>query len=148
MKCKACGGPLVMRETHDYTLDENGVFATIDDYPGNVIESGVYCLDCGAGHSYEEIHVSGDHITVALDTNSDPEPIATVAIAIRGGIPEAIGADKLIRLLVLDEDRQEIGQFSARPDDSDEWWEQVQIRASLIPKGEFKASFAEEENGG
>jgi hypothetical protein len=133
-----------MRETYDYPIDENGVWAGDDEKRS--LDMGVYCLDCGARHTYDDIHESGDHYTIALEANSDPEPAATIAIAFRGGVIDAIGADRLTGLLAIDEDRQEIGRFLARPDEN-EWWQRVKALEARIQKGESRASFVLDEEG-
>jgi hypothetical protein len=126
-----------MRETFDYPIDENGVWAS-----DSIGDSGVYCLDCGARHAYDDIHESGDHYTIALEANSDPDPVATIAIAFRGGVIDAIGADRLTGLLAIDEDRKEIGRFLARPDEN-EWWQRVKALEARIQKGESRAFFGD-----
>lgn len=145
MKCLSCGGQLAFRESFGYPINENGVYQTVESATGSYVETGVYCLSCGGGHAYIEIHTSGDNVTVALETNSDPTPVATVALEFSNGIPVAIGADKFVGLLIIDGDRQEIGRFIARPDNTDDWWERVKELSELIKKGDNRASFAEEE---
>jgi hypothetical protein len=133
-----------MQCTVEHLVDENGVWT--DREAGAHITNTLVCRDCGARHDYDGIHESGDHYTVALTVNSDPEPVATVAIAFRGGVVDTIGGDRSVGLLVIDEDRQEIGRFITRPEDS-EWWARVQTLSSRIPKGKYHTSFKEVEGG-
>jgi hypothetical protein len=90
------------------------------------------------------IHKSGDQHTIALEANSDPEPVATVAIYFQKGHLIGIRADRWVGLLIIDEDRQEIGRFNTHPDEGN--WEAVKKLEALIPKGEHKASFKEVED--
>ena len=120
MKCKSCSGPLVMRETQDYPIDENGVYFT----GPQVGECEVVCSECGARHDYDTLNQGGGFHTIALAVNSDPKPVVEVAI---------------------DEDRHELGQYLAAR--APEWMERVGKLVALIPKGEWKASFKEKEDG-
>ncbi len=146
MNCKNCGGALVKRETLEYPIDSNGVYALDENQAAE--SGGVYCAVCGAGHDYEEIHESGDRITVALEANSDPKPVATIALGFRGGVVDDIGAEQMVGLIAIDEDGEKVGMFLARPFEDNAWWKRAMRLASLIKKGEWQASFAEEENDG
>lgn len=142
LKCKSCGGPLVMRETFDNPVDENGVFECCRDSSDLTL----YCADCGARHAYEVIHESLGRYTIALAANSDPDPVATITIGFRRGMVESIGADNLVWLVIIDEDRQEIGRFQTVPwHPESEWVERVKQLEALIQKGEHRASFKEEK---
>jgi hypothetical protein len=133
-----------MRETRDHPLDENGVY-NLDDID-HTIEMGVYCLSCGARHVYDNLHESSGRYTIALEANSDPEPVATVAVAFRGSDIVGLEADRLVGLIAVDEDRREVGRFLARCAAGGEW-ERLKKLTALIPKGEYKASFKEVEDG-
>ena len=144
MNCKSCSGPLVMRETYEYPLDDNGVYEREEpDLDFSVC--GIYCQDCGAGHDYEVLNQTANIHTIALTVNSDPEPVALVAIGFRMGQLDTMGADKLIGVVAVDEDREEVGQYLARPNQNS-WWERMQTLRALIPKGEHRTSFKEEED--
>jgi hypothetical protein len=130
-----------MRMAQEYRIDENGVYVVEDD----TIMECVVCVDCGARHAYDTLHKSGDRYTIALEANSDPEPVATVAIAFRHGDIVGVEADRLVGLIAIDEDRQEIGRFLA-PRVDGEAWERAKKLEALIPKGEYKRSFREVEN--
>ena len=132
-----------MRKTHDRAIDENGVW-NMDDAEYDY-QAEVRCEDCGANHAYDSIHESGDRYTIALKTNCDPKPVATLAVAFRNGVVDAIGGDMLMRLIVIDEDQQEVGRYIVRPEQT-EWWERMEELTSLIKKGEFCASFKEGKN--
>lgn len=144
MNCKSCSGPLVMRETYQYPIDENGVYEK-EGYDLDFALSGVYCQDCGAGHAYEVLNQTINIHTIALTVNSDPEPVATVAIGFRMGQLDAMGADKLTGVVAVDEDREEVGQYLARPNQH-AWWKRMQTLQASIPAGEHRTSFKEEED--
>ncbi len=144
MQCLNCGGTLVMRETLDYPIDENGVYWKRDTFDGQ-FNTTVVCTLCGASHAYEKIHTTNEAVTIALETNQDPKPVATIAIGFRGGVVDEIGAKQLVGLIAIDEDRQEVGMFLARPGEPDPWLDRAWELVGRVKKGEWKASFAEEE---
>ena len=130
---------MVARYTEDYDIDENGVYTLTQTI--TVLEVAIVCLQCGARHAADHIHDDGaGRHTIALEYESDPDPAVTVAIAFRGGVVEAIGADMLAGLVVIDEDREEIGRFIARPDQT-EWWERMKKLEATIKEGDHRASF-------
>ncbi|KKN84396.1 hypothetical protein LCGC14_0288580 [marine sediment metagenome] len=145
MNCLNCDGELVMRETFEYPLDSNGVW-TREGY--DIDQMGVYCHVCGAGHLYDEIHESGDQFTIALVANSDPKPVAVLAIGYRGGVVDAIDSESMVGLIAIDEDHREVGLFLTRPhDEASPWWRRAITLLALIKPGEWRANFAEGEEG-
>ena len=127
-----------MRETFDYPIDSNGVW-TREGY--DIDKTGVYCSVCGAGHAYDEIHESGDRRTIALVANSDPKPVATIAIGFRGGVIDAIGSEQMVGLIAIDEDKEEVGVFIGTHEDN-AWWQRALGLSMRIKKGEWRARFA------
>lgn len=120
MNCKNCGGRLVAREWYDYPIDDRGVY-----YPShNAGDVGVFCLDCGARHAVVILQDEPSQVTVALEYESDPDPVASLILVFEHGVPTFIRSDYLVGLIVIDEDRQEVGTFKSRPDDGS-WWARV-----------------------
>ena len=142
MQCLNCGGPLIMRGVRIYPLNENGVYDPSTPDSGEVRE--VMCTICLAGHLYEEIHQSEAGNTIALVANSDPKPYTTVALGFRGGVVDDIGAETFVGLIIIDEDKEQVGRFNATPKAGDTWFERALSLNNSIKKGEWQASFAEE----
>lgn len=136
MKCKSCSGPLVMRIVTEHDIDENGAF----NLDMGLSKMDVSCSSCGAKHEYESVTSS----TIALAVNSDPIPVATVAVSLWENEPDALEADQLVGVVFVDRNRSEVGRFLATRV-AGAAWERIEKLQALIKKGEHKASYAEEE---
>lgn len=141
MQCKNCGGPLVARHSLDFPINERGEYT--EDYT-LAQDVGVYCTQCGARHAYEVIRDTGQPpVIIALEYESSPDPVAIVGLAFEGGNIVSITADSLVGLVIDDRDRKEVGGFLAQR--NEEAWAAVMRLQALIPKGEHRTSFKQEE---
>lgn len=145
MECKNCGGVLVARHSLDFPINERGEYT--EDYTDTPADVRVVCLECGARHAYEVVRdTSQPPIIIALEYNSNPDPVATVALALEGGDIVSITSDALVGLVIDDRDLKEVGGFLAQRNNAA--WAAVMRLQSLIQRGEYRASYAEEESDG
>ena len=136
MQCKNCSNSLVMRHTREYMLDDNGVYNTEGEHTETFQ---VHCYECGAEHEYEELHQSGDKYTIAPAINSDPIPVTIVALNFNGGELTNLQSTALVGLIIIDEDKQEVGTFLTQCDLA--WLDRADTLARKIPSDKWKASY-------
>ena len=145
MNCKNCGGQLVARHSEDFPINDRGEYT--EDYAEATVDVSVVCVECGARHAYEIIRDTGQPpVIIALEYESSPDPVATVALAFEGGNIVSITSDALVGLVIDDRDRQEVGGFLSQR--NEEAWAAVVRLQALIQKGEHRVSYAEEQANG
>ena len=143
MNCLNCDGSLVFRQTHEYPLDDNGVCHIGDEF--TIEDYGVFCSTCGAKHKYDTILDQGDTVTIAL-VKGDPEPVATLAITYANGVILHMDSEMALALIVIDEDKEEVGRFMVHPIEDSAFLTYANDLARSIPKGEWKTSFRRQDN--
>ena len=139
MNCMNCDGSLVYRQTFDHPLDENGVYLIGNEYTIDV--DGVFCGSCGAEHDYETLMSDENGATVALLTNRDPHPVATLALSFENGEVKQMDSKVAIALVVLDEDEREVALFMVRPREESEFLARATELMATVKKGEWKARY-------
>jgi hypothetical protein len=125
MQCKSCGGTLVLRETFNREVDENGVCNL--QPAADISDMALFCLQCGAHHAYDVLQESEGQMTIALEVNSDPDPVADLIITFTNEFPTDFACNQLLGLTILDRDKQEVGRFVTKFDSAllQRLWKQV-----------------------
>ena len=143
MNCLNCDGSLVFRQTHEYPLDDNGVFHVDDEF--TIEDYGVFCSTCGARHTYDTLMTNEDGGTVAL-TGGDPDPVSTLAISHRNGFIEEMDSLAAVGVIVIDENKREVGLFMMHPTDNSPSLARANALRGGVKKGQWKASFRSQDH--
>lgn len=141
MTCKHCGAALVARYTREYPINERGEY---NDQEPTTPDVAIVCVRCGARHAADWLRDEPGQNIIALEYASSPDPVASVCLVYKNDQLQAFGADVLVGLAVIDETRKEVGRFLSSPRDT-EWWEAWKLIEETIPKGEYRASYADKE---